>query len=251
MKALTAVVVDDEVVMADLLRRILEENCNTQVLGIGYDGDEALTLVEKFKPDLLFLDIQMPGQSGLEIAAQLAKATDSPLIVFVTAYDDYSLQAFSVNALDYVLKPFDEEDIQRVLQKIRKLYFKSILIDNRSRKQQSVPYIKRLGVTANEKTTILDVEKIQFICAENREVFLQTVDGDKYYTKYSLQEFEQKLDPASFFRCHRNYIVNMNEVREIASWFNRGYLLKLGGAKGAEIPVSRANTKRLEFYVNL
>lgn len=257
MQTLTAVIVDDEVVMAELLKRLLNQHGGIQVIGVCHDGEDALKMLKELKPDLVFLDIQMPAINGLEVAALLDQEPGSPLVIFVTAYDNYAIKAFEVNALDYILKPFDDADIRRVLRKVRKVYLNRAAdipdtsIDTSCHRPAAAGYVQRLCVAVDEKMEIISPPDIQYISAEDRAVFIYTVNGCRYQTKYTLHEFEQKLDPSQFFRCHRNYIVNMNEVRHLSPWFNRGYLLTLKGNSKAEIPVSRANTKKLEQYIEL
>jgi DNA-binding LytR/AlgR family response regulator len=249
MRKLTAVVADDEEFMAEMLRRLLEQYTNIKVAGLAYDGDEALKLVEQYQPDVVFLDIQMPGKTGIEVAAVLNKNPYSPTVVFVTAYDEFAMKAFEVSALDYILKPFDEADIKRVMDKVRKVYLKYSTVEEK-RLSTAAIYPQKFCIAVDEEMLIIDVCNIRFVYAEDRAVFIQTIDGNKYPAKHTLQEFEHKLDSMQFFRCHRNYIVNMNEVKQITPWFNRGYLLKLKGSKKAEIPVSRAKVKDLERYMD-
>ncbi|KLU63064.1 transcriptional regulatory protein YpdB [Peptococcaceae bacterium CEB3] len=250
MKKLKVFIVDDEVIMCEALARLLERIPDIEVSGIYHDGDEALPMVERLKPDLVFLDIRMPGLSGMEMAEILKQREDSPAIVFVTAYDEFALKGYEVDALDYILKPFEQADLERVLRKMRK-----VQLLNASEAPEAAPervandHPQRFCAYDGEMMIVLDSQTIQVFYAEGGEVFLLTSAGEKYVLKQTLQEVEQKLDDRRFFRCHRNYIVNMDFVKKISPGFNRGYLLTLQGKTSVEVPVSRAHTKELEQYI--
>lgn len=256
MKTLKAVVVDDEPVMARMLETLLARHGDICVVGVAHDGDDALQLIAAQKPDLVFLDIQMPGQNGLEVAAQLEQEASPPWVVFVTAHDEFAMKAFAVNAADYVLKPFDEEDVERVLRKVRKNRLRAMreMAGGLSGLKSADPagrWLRKFGVIVEDKTLVVSVQDICYICAEDRMVFVNLKDGRRYPVKQTLQEWERKLNPEQFFRCHRNYIVNMEQVRQVSPWFNRGCLLTLQGEGRMEVPVSRVNVKRLEEYMDL
>lgn len=241
MEKIKALLVDDEILMCSELQSICEVFPGVEVVGVCHDGSTALKMVEALKPDVVFLDVQMPGLTGLQVAASLYGRLNAPLVVFATAYDEYALKAFTVNAVDYLLKPFDEHDVERVLHKIRKLLLNRV----------KPSYAKKITAEKGDWIEIIDSERIQMIYAKDRLVFIQTVDSEVYNSRLTLQDFEGRLDPARFCRCHRNYIVNMDQVKQIANWFNRGYLLVLKGDKNVEVPVSRVYTRRLKEYVDL
>lgn len=252
MKTLKAFIVDDEVIMCEALQRQLEQIPDIEVVGIYHDGEEALAMVERLKPDLIFLDIRMPGLNGMEIAAILDQKVDAPAVVFVTAYDEFALKAFEVNAMDYILKPFDKADIERVLRKMRKYVLRQALDltgDRLVQKKRANEHPQKFCGYQGEVRVIVDSRSIQLFYAEGGEVFLVTENGEKYVLRQTLQEVEEKLDDSRFFRCHRNYIVNIDFVKQISPWFNRGYLLSLKGGSPIEVPVSRAHVKTLEQYI--
>jgi two-component system LytT family response regulator/two-component system response regulator LytT len=254
MKKIAVLVVDDELIMCAALRHHLEKFPHIEVVGECHDGHAALLAVEQLNPDLVFLDIRMPGLNGLEVAATLDQLESSPQIVFVTAHDDYALKAFEVGALDYVLKPFDSSDIIRVLRKIRRARTTdaSSLHDS-SGPTQPVSLLNRPSkfcLYYGEKQEIIESRNIKLFTVEHGKTFAQTIDDHKYSAKQSLHEIEQLLDPGLFFRCHRNFIVNIDWVKSVSPWFNRGLLLTLKGDKKIEVPVSRAQTKKLEQYIH-
>lgn len=236
-----ALVVDDETLLCDELKCLLEASGEISVAGIAHSGKEALTLLDKLDVDIVFLDIQMPGMSGMEVSKLLAERQDSPWIVFVTAFSNYAVDAFKVDAVDYLLKPFDEEDVGRLLKKLREK--RRLWEIEKPRK-----YLKKVLAEAGDRLEVIDVSRVQYFQAEERQVFLVTTDKKKYEIKNRLNELEEMLDPAEFFRCHRNYIVNVNHISQLANWFHRGYLLIMQNP-AAEIPVGRVYAPRLKQYL--
>ncbi len=241
MNKLKTIIVDDEPLICDELRCILEGFPDIEVQGIAHNARDSEKLTVTKPVDLIFLDIHMPGMSGLDLAKKLSRSPEPPLIVFVTAYSDFALEAFAVDAVDYILKPFDEKDIFRVVQKVR------------SRRQGSSfspagAAVRKLCVEAGDRLEVIDVNRIQLFQADDRQVFLRTIDGQIFGVRRRLHDLEEMLDPQEFYRCHRNYIVNVNQIRQVASWFNRGYLLIMK-EPSAEIPVGRVYAPRLKDYL--
>lgn len=257
LKDVKIIIADDERLMADELRALLLETYpDLQIVGMAHDGEEALLLVKKHRPDIAFLDIQMPGLSGLEVAKRLIICEEPPAIVFATAYDEYALKAFSVNAMDYILKPYDEADLQRVMGKFEKMLAgASVKTKAPANKELSKSNaVRKFSVEKGDRMEIIDSDKIEMVYAKDRLVYIKTLDGEVYRTKLTLQDFEAKLPADRFFRCHRNYIVNVNQIKEIATWFNKGYILilqKQVKGKSPEVPVGRAYAARLKEYIEL
>ena len=251
LKPLKAIIADDEYLICDALQEILT-SLGIEVLEVCHDGLDAVEAIEEFSPDIVFLDIRMPSLSGIEVAGRLATKESAPLIIFISAYDDYALKAYEVNAIDYVLKPFVKEDIQRVIEKIERILTKTIqLIANipQDRKPIEKIYPLQFCVYRGNRTEIIQADDIVYAYAENRGVFVNTLNGEVYAVKSRLSELEEKLDPKYFFRCHRNYLVNMRQAKELAPGFNRGYLLTLKGDKKVEVQVSRSKINQLSRYV--
>lgn len=236
-----AFIADDEVLLCDELKCLLEASGEVSVVGSAHGGKDALTFLEKLKVDIVFLDIQMPGMNGMELSHLLAGWPSPPLIVFVTAFSNFAVEAFKVDAVDYILKPFDAADIERVLKKLR---------DRRRMQEVKAPlkYLKKILAEAGDRLEVIDVSRVQYFQAEERQVFLHLTDGKKYEIKNRLNELEELLDPAEFFRCHRNYIVNVNHISQLANWFHRGYLLIMQKPPD-EIPVGRVYASRLKQYL--
>lgn len=256
LKDVKVVIADDEKLMAEELQALLlEAYPDLVIIGVAQDGESALGLVKATKPDIVFLDIQMPGMTGLEVAEKLTGVEEAPAIVFATAYDEYALTAFSVNAMDYILKPYDENDIARVMGKFERMLARaSVRPRAEGQKLSNVSGERKFSVEKGDRMEIIGSDKIEIVYAKDRLVYIKTLDGEVYRTKLTLQEFEGKLPPERFFRCHRNFIVNVNQIKEIATWFNKGYLLilqKSGGDKATEVPVGRAYAARLKEYIEL
>ncbi|MDF2568461.1 MAG: response regulator receiver domain protein [Sporomusa sp.] len=257
LKDVKVVIADDEKLMAEELRSLLLELYpDLCIVGVAHDGETALQLVKSYRPAIAFLDIQMPGMTGLEVAEQLIACEESPVLVFATAYDEYALKAFAVNALDYILKPYDEVEVERVMKKFEKILAGTTVKAPTSRNKE-VPKAtgtRKFSVEKGDRMEIIDSDKIELVYAKDRLVYIKTIEDETYRTKLTLQEFEGKLPADRFFRCHRNYIVNVNQIKEIANWFNKGYLLilqKTMNGKGLEIPVGRAYATRLKEYIEL
>jgi DNA-binding LytR/AlgR family response regulator len=250
-RPLKAVIADDEYLICETLEEILDD-LQVEVLAVCHDGLDALKVIGEHDPDVVFLDIRMPSLSGIEVAAKLT-GTKAPLVVFITAYDDYALKAYEVNALDYLLKPFVQDDVKRVIDKINRLSTKGMTLSAKAdgkHKEEAGEYPLQFCFYRANRTVIVPADEIMCAYAENRGVFVQTIGGEVYTVKSGLADLEEKLDPKYFFRCHRNYLVNMRHAKELAPGFNRGYLLTLRGAAKTEVPVSRAKISQLSRYVH-
>lgn len=239
---LQVLIVDDEAIIAHELKNMLEQLDDNLSIRLCHSGVEAMQEVESRKIDLVFLDIQMPGINGMQVAQVWASKEKSPIVVFVTAYSEYALDAFAVDALDYLLKPFDEDDIERVLKKVNRYYKRAKSDEKNIRKEIA----QRFSVEGSNGFNIIDSKDILYIQAKDRLVYLHTIDRERHLAKLTLHEFEQRLDPTSFFRCHRNYIVNIAQIYKVTTWFNRGYLLVLKGKEKTEVPVSRLYVRDLK-----
>lgn len=251
MNKCTVLIVDDELLMCEELRCLIDQFKDIEIIGECHDGDLALEIIETKKPDIVFLDIEMPETSGLKVATLLRQRSPSaPVIIFATAYDDFALTAFDLNAVDYILKPFDEADVGRALQKARHYLLQT---DSEPKavedKREKVVYPQKFSVEHKGKMAIVDKENIQMVYAKDRLVYIQTIDGNTYGGKLTLLDFERLLDPTVFFRCHRNYIINLTCITQLNPWFNRGYLVTLRGEKIAEVQVSRNFVNGLRNYI--
>lgn len=243
MNRLKVIIADDEPIMCDELKCLLESTGEVEVLGIGHSGEEAVALSDRPDVEAVFLDIQMPVLNGMEAARILAARSRPPLIVFITAFSNFAVEAFQVEAVDYILKPFDEQDIDRVLKKLRLRLAQTVPAAPRS-------FLKKVLAETGDRFEVIDVKQIQYFQAENRQIFIRTISGKRYEIRNRLNELEDVLDPADFFRCHRNFIVNVNQIGQLANWFNRGYLLIMNPSRH-EIPVGRVYAAKLKNYLPL
>ncbi|MDD4600832.1 MAG: LytTR family DNA-binding domain-containing protein [Negativicutes bacterium] len=241
MKKLRTFLIDDEPLMCQELQTLLEEYHDIEIIGCCNNSQQALEQIIALKPDLVFLDIQIPGKSGIQLAKSIARLPQVPMIVFATAYQNYAMDAFTVNAVDYILKPFDDSDVQRAINKVRR--YATVTIPS----AQHPP--RKLSADADGRLEIIDQTDIQVIFTENRAIVIQMRDGRILSGKMTLQEYEELLDPQLFCRCHRGHIVNVQYIERLDPWFNRGYLLTLSGAKLREVPVSRVYVKNLRQFI--
>jgi len=252
---LRCLIVDDEKPARDEILYILEEIDDVEVAGEASHGIEALELIEKIRPDVVFLDIQMPQMSGIEIAKRILEKGLELMIIFVTAYDQFALDAFEVNAIDYLLKPICEDRLKRTIQKIATLksnkeglnYDKlSRLIKDMSPSKSSSPWI---SVFYKNKLIPIETKDIVYITVEDKNTVIVTEKG-KFEINYTLNELMDKLDPNLFFRSHKSYIVNLKYIESIEPWFNSTYNINLKSTKDI-VPVSRTYSKRFKEIMNI
>jgi two-component system LytT family response regulator/two-component system response regulator LytT len=256
--SLKAVVVDDEQLAREELCYMLEKMGDVEVLAQAGNGLEAVGIVERFAPDVVFLDVQMPGLSGFEVAHRLIQNGTSPNIIFVTAFDKHAIEAFEVNAVDYLLKPVDGARLEQALEKARKrlTVVKGVplndqverivqLMAERQNKREQV------AVKVGERFLLVQAEEIIYASLTDDSINIVTSQLAGTSNFRTLDELQSRLDPSIFWRVHRSHLVNINKVKEIVPWFSRNYILRMKDAKATEIPVSRAQTKRLREYLRL
>ncbi len=243
-----AIIADDEIPAQDELCYLLKETGGVEIVGQAQNAEEILQLAKTVDYNTLFLDIQMPGLNGIDAAARLQEISDySPCIVFVTAYDEYAVRAFKVNAVDYILKPIDLSKLNKTLGKIKN-QIKMNKIETGDKSENEV--LKRVVVKRDNRLVLVNVEDIYFVCAEDGDVFLTTYD-EKFLVPATLKEMEKKLPSQMFFRTHRGCLVNMNHVKEISPFFSGTYIMYLNDRAGSEIQVSRKQTKKLKQLLSI
>jgi len=252
-----AVVVDDEQLARDELQFLLEQLDDIDVVAQAGNGVEALRVIEEYQPDLVMLDVQMPGLTGFEVARRVVQAGLESQLVFVTAYDQYAIDAFEVNAVDYLLKPVEPERLATAVERVRKR-----LAAEKSRKETDLePLLQMLADRQTRREQLAIKVEERFLLVQTDEVVHASVEGDQIRvvtnslsgtSNYrTLDELQTRLDPGVFWRVHRSHLVNINKIKEIVPWFSRNYILKMKDAKGTEIPVSRSQTRRLREYLKL
>ena len=260
---LRVVVVDDEQLARDELCYQLEQLGAVEILDQAGNGIEALAAVERHAPDLVFLDVQMPGLGGFEVARRLLDRDDKPpAVVFVTAFDQYAIEAFEVNAVDYLLKPVEasrlEQAVDRARRRIESGRPSSAAAPLKDQLEQIVKMMAgrqvrrdQIAVKVGERFMLVQAEEIIYASLADESINIVTgqVSGTSNYR--TLDDLQARLDPEVFWRVHRSHLVNINKIKEIVPWFSRNYILRMKDAKATEIPVSRAQTKRLREYLKL
>ena len=244
-----ALIIDDEPLARKALLRLLKMESDVEVVGEGGDGETALTLVRRLRPDLVFLDIRMPERDGFEVIGSL-NSGDAPAVVFVTAYDQHALRAFEVHAVDYLLKPFSRERLQMALDHMRHRIdrglnpsaIKEMLAEMRRQEAQR-RYLQRIPVTLGGRIQLLPAAEIERIEAMGN--YAQLITGKRRFeVRETLLSFEKKLDPAHFVRIHRSTIVNLDFVKEVQPWFKGGHLVVM--KDGSELRLSRYQREAVE-----
>jgi len=297
---ITALIIDDERLAREELKFLLDSAGNVEVLAEGSNGIEAVELIEEHQPDVVFLDVQMPGLDGFAVVKRLIEGAHQngerdgerasqriPLIVFATAYDQYAVRAFDVNAVDYVLKPFDRSRILQAVERTR-----ARLLDNAQEgggtgagaaqeagarngarngtdaginsllemlhRQQSPSAAQpqsrlpsKLIVQVQSRLLLVDQAEICFAAIEDGTIRVVTPTVEGHSKCRTLEDLLELLDPNLFWRAHRGFVVNINHIREVVPWFKSSYQLRMDDRKQTEIPVSRAQTRRLRELFNL
>ena len=242
---LKALIVDDEYPARQELRYALSKFDNVEIVGEAANAQEALALIKALDYSVLFLDIAMPGMNGLELGAAIQDLPRQPAVIFVTAYDEYAIKAFEVNAVDYILKPIDEERLRRAIGKVMRAVGREAAPASEDTAVDSTPVrIDRLPAEKNGKTVLVTEADIVYAFTEGDAVYLKTY-ADKLLTHFTLKELEVRLNPAIFFRTHRCYVVNLHKVKEIIPFFNGTYTLVVDDREQSEVPLSRAQAKKL------
>jgi len=247
-----AFLVDDEALALKRLERMLAATKRVQIVGTSQDPLDAVPAILEAKPDILFLDIEMPGMTGFEMLTHLEP---QPWVVFTTAYDRYALEAFSVNSVDYLLKPIEAAQLDRALDKIERLRGNAAappgmteLIERLAAAAAAVrspAYPDRVASKVGERIEFVDLEQVTHFFASDKLTFAATV-AKNYAVDYTIQELEQKLDPARFVRVHRSTLVNVAHVHELHSWFAGGMMVRLKDPKRTELKVSRDRVRALK-----
>lgn len=251
-----SIVVDDETPAREELIYILEKFKEISIIGEASHGIKALELNKKLKPDLIFLDIQMPKLNGIDVARKILVGTHRPYIVFVTAFEKYAIEAFEVNAMDYILKPISEErlekSMERVIANMKK--GKKEYIDKFNNIMQNIKYkneetITRICVNNMGKLIPIDLNEIIYATVEDRNTVIISTKG-KFEINFTLSELCEKLDKSIFFRSHKSFLINLNYIQVIEPWFNSTFNVMLKGTD-IKIPVSRSQSKEFRELMNI
>ncbi len=257
---LSAVIVDDEQLARDELAYLLKNIGDVDIVAQGKNGLDAVNLIKEHNPDLVFLDVQMPGLDGFGVIKKLLdRRVELPKIIFASAFDQYAVRAFEVNAVDYILKPFDKKRIALAIEKARAKIeagagpeekFDTLVRMLESQKPQTA----KILIKAAGRLLLTDPKDICYATIDDGVITVSTtghtgLEGQSNCR--TLEELFDSLDPALFWRAHRSFLVNINHIREVVPWFKSSYQLRMDDKKQTEIPVSRAQTRRLRELFNL
>jgi len=276
--SISALIIDDEQLARDELKFLLDSIGGVEVLAQGSNGIDAIELVEEHRPDLVFLDVQMPGLDGFAAIEQIMarrrklgldeQSEPMPQIVFATAYDQYAVRAFDVNAVDYLLKPFDRDRVLAAVERVRA----RLATDGRAVTTGAEPIDSQLDallrllkspqgarnaqpakivVQAQSRLLLIDQAEICFAAIDDGVIRIVTRTFEGQSKCRTLEELMEQLDPSHFWRAHRGYVVSIDHIREVVPWFKSSYQLRMDDKQQTEVPVSRAQTKRLKELFNL
>jgi len=250
---LTTLVVDDEQLACDELAFLLKDFPEVEIVGTGSNGLEAVELIQRFEPDLVFLDVNMPGLDGMGVVRRLReKEIDLPHFIFVTAYDQYAVEAFRLEAMDYLLKPVDKARLAETIERARR--------DSQDRQQKTAeqpqprpatPQRSKLLVKANNRNFIVDAQDVIYATIDSGLITLVTTQMEGQSNYRTIEDLQASLDRETFWRVHRSYLVNINKIKEVVPWFKSSYQLRMDDRKHTEIPVSRVQTRRLRELFKL
>ncbi len=275
---LTTLIIDDEQLAREELEFLLEDDGDVEVLAQGRNGIEAVELIRTHKPDVVFLDVQMPGLDGFAVLRKLLElggADSLPQIIFATAFDSYAVRAFDVNAIDYLLKPFDRSRVLQALARARvrvqertglpggapaagdaapvgtEAQISALLRIIEQNSAARAPVASKIVLQAGSRLLLVDQKDICFAAVEGGTITVTTTTLEGQSKCRTLEELLELLDPAVFWRAHRSYAVNLNHIREVVPWFKSSYQLRMDDKKASEIPVSRTQTRRLRELFKL
>ena len=254
-------ITDDEAPARGELTYILEQLAPDATLFEAKNGKQAVDFLAKNQVDVAFMDINMPGMDGLAAGAAIMEMESPPLLVFATAYSDHAIEAFEIAALDYVVKPFDENRLEKTIERIRETLAKQEGVDQQHEAIRAVltqmvgrdvgqasskQNIDKLwGERENGNRLLADYSEIMYIEAEQKKVYFARLNGEKLQVRQTLKELEERLAGHKFVRVHKGFLINLDHIVEVVPWFSGGYLIKLG-PDAAEIPMSRRYAAKLK-----
>jgi two-component system, LytTR family, response regulator LytT len=260
--AIRAIVVDDEPLAREELSFLLKAHPDVRIVAEGQNGLEAFQLIKEHQPDLVFLDVAMPGQGGLELVRRLLDKKSKvklPQLIFATAFDQYAVQAFELNAIDYLLKPIDKARLGQSLERVRRAMegpsHSSERLEELMRMLKAgsspQPQQTKLLLRSGGRLLLIDPKQLIFATIEDGLISMVTKEMEGESNYHTIEEMQATLDPAIFWRVHRSFLVNINHIKEVVPWFRSSYQLRMDDRKNTEVPVSRAQTKRLRELLKL
>lgn len=243
---LRVLIVDDEKPARNDIARILRKIKSVEIAGEAGDGLEAVRAIENLRPDILLLDIRMPGLDGFQVVEKISGIEEAPAVIFVTAYDTHALKAFEVHAADYILKPVDEKRLAEAIERaarIRRGLEKRPDLDALLEALGDAP--RRFALRKNDSLVMVDVEDILYATSSGGEIKIVTKELEGAASCRSLDELQRELPPSVFVRVHRSYLANIKQIHEIKPWFSGSYQMRMSHGKGPVIPLSRGYAKNL------
>ncbi|HUA20671.1 MAG TPA: LytTR family DNA-binding domain-containing protein [Bryobacteraceae bacterium] len=253
---ISAILIEDEQLARDELSYLLKEFPDLEVLATGRNGLEAVKLIENLEPDVVFLDVQMPGLDGFGVIQKLReKNVPLPHFILATAYDQYAIEAFRWEALDYLLKPIEKERLALAVERARKAVLEKAKAAPTPAAEfaaaKPAPQRTKLLVKNNNRNFIVDAQDVIYATIEDGliTVVASGVEGESNYR--TIEELQSNLDPDTFWRVHRSFLVNIHRIKEVIPWFKSSFQLRMDDKKQTEIPVSRVQTKRLRALLKL
>lgn len=243
---LRAIIIDDEELARKRIRKMLRKyESDLEIVDEACDGEDAVARIDALHPDVIFLDVQMPGLDGFEVVRLLKT---NPYIVFVTAYDEFALRAFEENTVDYLLKPIEQQRLDKAIDKLRRLFDSHALhldksVERLVARLAAAP-LKRLRVKMGDRIVLVDVADVVYVEAKDKYTFLHTTD-QKYIIDFTLAELESKLDSTDFVRIHRSAIINLKHMLEMVKWFGGKHKVRLRDKNKTELVVSRGYVDRI------
>ena len=251
---LSTIIVDDEQLACEELAFLLKEFPDVEVVCRGANGLEAVDLIEKIEPDLVFLDVNMPGLDGLGVVRRLReKDIELPHFIFVTAYDQYAVEAFRLAAMDYLLKPLERGRLAETIERARRTI-------QEKKAPEAAPSLKavaaaaprsKLLVRASNRNFIVDANEVIYATIDNGLITLVTTNLEGHSNYRTIEDLQANLDREMFWRVHRSFLVNINRIKEVVPWFKSSYQLRMDDKKHTEVPVSRVQTRRLRELFKL
>ncbi|MCU8055878.1 LytTR family DNA-binding domain-containing protein [Shewanella sp. SM34] len=242
---LKAIIVEDEYLAREEIEYLVKSHSEIDIVASFEDGLEAFKYLQDHEVDVVFLDIQIPSIDGLLLAKNLHKSTHPPHVVFVTAYKEFAVEAFELEAFDYILKPYNESRIISLLQKIEQVGRQAPKPQHEAASNTS----RTVNLVKGERIIVTPCEQIYYAEADEKLTYVYT-RTDRYVMQMTISEFVSRLPAEGFFRCHRSYCVNIDKIREIVPWFNSTYLIRLHDLS-FEVPVSRSNIKAFRQLMRL
>lgn len=253
---LTTVIVDDEQLACDELAYLLRDFPEVEVVATGRNGLEAVQLIQKTEPDLVFLDVHMPGQDGMAVVRELRESgVELPHFIFVTAYDQYAVEAFRLEAMDYLLKPVDKARLAETIDRARRAVQEKKAAVAPGIPGPSAPpgppHRTKLLIRNANRNFIVDAQDVIYATIDNGLITLVATNVEGHSNYRTIEDLQANLDKEMFWRVHRSYLVNIHKIKEVVPWFKSSYQIRMDDKKHTEIPVSRVQTKRLRELLKL